>query len=297
MKVTFQTTFRNGLEDLQRVAADLARAQREVSSGRRVHRPSDDPAASSVVVTEAAEQRALDRYVRTADSAEARLLVVDSILSDIIARLSEAEVTASAANNSFATASQRDALALELEGIRDAVYTAITQRFRGTYLFSGAALTTPPYARDMAGNVGPYAGDGQSQVLDIDRTRTVPVTFDGSAVVGSVFDTFAQLAAAVRAGNLNGPGYTIAQGLAELRDALTRVTSAQSRVGAALRDLEEQQGRLDQARRASLERRAAVEEANLAEAISRLQQADAAHRAALGAIATVARQSLLDYLR
>jgi flagellin-like hook-associated protein FlgL len=40
-----------------------------------------------------------------------------------------------------------------------------------------------------------------------------------------------------------------------------------------------------------------VEDANVAEAIARLTSADNAYRAALGAVSSAERQSLLDYLR
>ena len=45
MRVTFGSIFRNGLIDINRTTEELAVRQREVSSGRRIHLPSDDPSA------------------------------------------------------------------------------------------------------------------------------------------------------------------------------------------------------------------------------------------------------------
>lgn len=297
MRVTFDMAFRNGLADINRAAEALQRAQREVSSGRRLHAPSDDPSATAQVIGEYAEQRQVDSYAKASDSAESRLAVADSVLSDVILRIQDAQVKAAAANNSFLTQPQRDALALEIEGIRDALLTAVNQQFRGTYLFSGERLTTAPYQRDASGVIGPYQGNGGSQQIDVDRTRSIAVTFDGSAVVGDLFDGLDQLAAAVRAGNTAGPGFTVSDGLARLGEAFDRATTMQSRIGAALNDVDEQQARLGEVKRASEARRSALEDANMAEAITRMQQADTAHQAALAAVSRSSRPSLLDYLK
>lgn len=296
MRVTFDMTVRNGVHDIQQAADALLRAQRDVSSGRRVHVPSDDPSAAAQIVGEYAEQRAIDSYAKAADSAESRLLVADAVMSDVILRLQDAQTKAAAGANSFLSQTQRDALALELEGIRDALLGAVNQQFRGAYLFSGTMLDTAPYVKDAAGLVSAYQGNADGQEIDVDRSRSVAVTFDGSGFVGDLFDSLAQLIGAVRAGTTSGPGFTVATGLSKLDEAFTRATTAQSRIGASLNAVDEQQGRLGDTRRASVARRSSLEDANMAEAIVKMQQADAAHRAALGAVAAASRQSLLDYL-
>jgi flagellar hook-associated protein 3 FlgL len=296
MRVTFDMTMRNGVHDILRASEALLRAQREVSSGRRVHVPSDDPSAASRIIGEYGELRAIDSYARVTDSAESRLLVADSMLSDIIRRIEDAQTSAAAAANSFLTQTQRDALALELEGIRDAVLSAVNQQFKGTYIFSGTSATTAPYVKDAAGHVGAYQGNTERQMLDVDRSRAVEVTFDGSSVVGDLFDGFQQLIDAVRAGNTSGPGFSVRDGMARLDEAFTRATTQQSRVGAALRAVAEQRTRLSDTKQASLARRSSLEDVNLAEAIARMRQAELAHQAAIGAVGVASRQSLLDYL-
>jgi flagellin-like hook-associated protein FlgL len=54
--------------------------------------------------------------------------------------------------------------------------------------------------------------------------------------------------------------------------------------------------RLEDMRIAAMSRVSKFEDANLAEAISDMSRADSAYRAALGAVSTAARVSLLDYL-
>jgi flagellar hook-associated protein 3 FlgL len=297
MRVTFNTIYRNGLGDINRAASDLARSQREVASLRRVQVPSDDPAASSAIVGERTAMRTIDQYVRATNTVDSRLQVIDSVLSDLILTIESARVAAAAARSSTVTAPQREAYALQLEGLRDAVFTNMNSQVRGDFLFSGTRSDVAPYAR-IAGVVQPYAGDSQRVLLDIDGHRAVEISVDASGLMqGSepvdLFESFAQLIAAVR----NGDGAGIDTGLEALVRAHQRATDVQSRVGGALGALDSHRERLGALRRASDQRRASLEDANLAEAISRMQQADAAHRAALGAMSGMSRLSLLDFIR
>jgi flagellar hook-associated protein 3 FlgL len=293
MRVTFNTTFRDGLEDVTAAAQRLAEWQRQVSSSRRVQTPSDDPSAAAQVVNERAEMAQLDQYRETTDSVEARLRVVDTLLSDMLTNLTNVQTTAAAGRSTILKPEQRQALALQLRGTRDALLLDVNSQFRGSYLFSGTATLTAPFTRDPSGTVQPYGGTSTVQQLDIDTTRSVEVTVDGGAVAGNLFDVLEDLAGAIEAGDMT----TIEAGIQQVNAAFERVTNAQSRVGAVLGDVDAHRLRLDALSRASDARRSSLEDANLAEAISRMQQADTAYQAALSALGTIGRLSLMDYLR
>lgn len=293
MRVTFGQVFRNGLADINRAASDLARWQRQVSSGRRVQVPSDDPAAASGVVGERNEMRVIDQFVKTVDTADSRLKVADSALTDIIKNLTSAQTTAGAGRNSYLTTQQRMSLGLQLRGIRDAVLSDVNSQYSNTFLFSGSALTQSPFTKNGAGVVQPYAGNSTISSVDIGQNQSVEITMDGGAVTGTLFADFDALITAVETGNMTG----IDTGMTALTAAFDRFTNAQSRVGNSLSYLTDQRARLGDSRLASDARRSTLEDANLAEAISGMQAADTAHRAALGAVSGAARLSLLDYLK
>jgi flagellar hook-associated protein 3 FlgL len=296
MRVTFGMSYRNGIHDIQQAAEALNEAQRRVSSGKRVRLPSDDPSAAAEVVGEASQQRGIDRYARATDSVDARLRVVDSALSDILKNLESAQVRTAAAQVSSATPQQRDALALEIEGLRDAILTAANMSFRGTYVFSGTQGTTTPFPKS-GGVVQAYQGNSTQQEIDVDATKAIGVTFDGGAVFGDLFDRFTDLAQAVRDGNMSGAGFNMQNGMDALKAAYERVTTAQSKVGSHLSAIEEVGARLATMRASSKARRSTLEDANMAEAITNMQAADAAHNAALGAVGAISRLSLMDYIK
>lgn len=297
LRVTFNTMHRNALRDIQRTATDYARAQQQVGSGKRYQQTSENPAGAAIGLRERTEIRALDRYVDANDAVDSRLRVVDSVLSDIIRSIETAQVRATQGRTTVLTAEQREAIALEIEGVREAVLTAVNTSYRGIYVFAGASTTAPPYVK-TGSTVSGYQGDTTVVSLDISRTASVAVTVNGGEMMqGSaardLFETLDALAAAIRAGDMSN----IDAGIAELDEAFNRVTAVQGRVGAALNVLPTERARLDELRRASNSRRAAAEEIDLSEAISEMARAKQAQDAALAVTGTNQRMTLLDYLR
>jgi flagellar hook-associated protein 3 FlgL len=296
MRVTFNSVFRNSLYDINRTAEDTARRQREVSSGKRIEVASDDPSAMSTAILEKAETATIDQYIQANDSVESRLMVVDTVMSDVIRQITTAQSKAAAGRSSILTPTQRTALAGEIRQSAAAILTAVSTQYRGMYLFSGGQSTTPPY--NAGPPISPYQGDANVMSIDVSRNKSVQSTFDGGAILQGASPTdllqaLTTLANDVQSGNTVG----IDAGMAELGQAFDRVTNAQTRVGLDLANLVDSRDRLDTLRRASDTRRSDAEDANLAEAISGMQQADQAHKAAMTAFATAGRLSLMDYLK
>jgi len=296
-RVTNNTLFRNSLRDIQSTAEAFARAQQQVASGKRLQQASDDPSSAVTGLRERAEINAVDRYREANDSVDSRLRVTDTVLSDIISSITTAQTKAASGRTTVLTAEQREAVALEIDGVKEAIFTAINTSYRGIYLFAGADNTAAPYSKSGA-TISAYQGDANIVQVDISRTSAAAVTVDGGGLLqgsaaADLFQTLDALATAVRAGNMTG----IDAGLTELEEAFNRVTSAQSRVGATLSALPGEKARLDELRRASDTRRSQAEEISLAEAISEMTRAQQAQQAAIAAAGTSQKASLMDYLR
>jgi flagellar hook-associated protein 3 FlgL len=296
-RVTNNSLFRNSLRDIQSTAEAFAKAQQQVASGKRLQQASDDPSSAVTGLRERAEINAVDRYREANDSVDSRLRVADTVLSDVISSITAAQTKAASGRTTVLTAEQREAVALEIEGIREAIFTAVNTSYRGIYLFAGADNTTPPYVKSGS-TISAYQGDANVVEVDVSRTSSAAVTVDGGSVLqgssaSDLFQTLDGLAAAVRSGDMTG----IDAGLAELGEAFNRVTSAQSRVGATLSALPGEKARLDELRRASDTRRSQAEEISLAEAISEMSRAQQAQQAAIAAAGTSQKASLMDYLR
>lgn len=298
MRVTFNAQNRNSTAGLEGAATRLLEFQRQVSTGKRIEKPSDDPAATLGSIAEHGETATIDQYTRATDSVGSRLSVVDTVLSDLVMQIERSQVSALSARGTTKTPVQREAAARELEGIRDTIFGDMNSSFNGTFVFSGTNSTVAPFTRVGTGPVSAYAGSTNEMVVDIDKQRDVKIAFNGQLITqGSdaqdIFVEFDSLIAAVRAGDDAG----IDAGMDALKRMFDRVSTAQGRVGADLRTIDEHKVRLGEERRASVKRLSALEDTNTAAAITGMAQADAAYQAALGAVNATSRMSLMDYLR
>jgi flagellar hook-associated protein 3 FlgL len=288
MRVTFQSTWKNGLYYANNAAAKVQQRSLEMSSGMKVLKGSDDPTAMAHIINEKTQLGNIDSYIKAADSVESRLSVVDSVFNDMINQITVAQTSGAAGRTTVLNATQRDALATAIEGSRDTILSAINTKFSGAYLFSGGQSLTAPYT-----TAATYDGDANVASLTISDGRTVQTTFDGGAIIGNLFDTLTNLATAVRSGNLSA----VDTEMQALTTGFDRVQAAQTHVGVDLSRLEEDQSRLSSLRLASDKRRAFSEEANMSESISGYTQAETAQQAALSVLSVAGRLKLLDYLK
>jgi len=126
MRVTFNAQNRNSTAGLEGSATRLLEFQRQVSTGKRIEKPSDDPSATLGAIGEHAETAAIDQYARATDSVASRLSVIDTVLSDLIMQIERGQVSAASARGSMKTQLQRDAAATDLESIRDTIFSLST---------------------------------------------------------------------------------------------------------------------------------------------------------------------------
>lgn len=298
MRLSFTALYRDVLVDINRTNEDLAKYTRQVSSQRRLNTASDDPTSAVAAVGEHTEIGTLDQYTRAADSVSSRLTIVDTVMSDIVSKLTAAKSSAAGARSTVLTDTQRQAAANELAGIRDALVSDMNTQYRGKYVFAGSTSTTAPYVLGPGGTVTAYQGDARTVSVDVDRGLAVGVSFNGDALAkgsdtNDMFTELNGLIAAVQTGN----SASIDTGISAMQRAFDRAVAVQTGVGTDLKALEDQKSRLSQLMQASQTRLGADENADLTTAITALKQADTAHSAALSVASTIGKLSLLDFLR
>jgi flagellar hook-associated protein 3 FlgL len=296
MRVTFQTQYKNGIDNIEQAGSRLAELQRQVSSGKRIERISDDPTGAVGALAERNRMAQIDQYQQSGDSAYSRLTVLDSVMSDIVTKLTSAQASATSALGSTAGVEQRTAAAQQLAGLKEALLDDFNASFQGNYVFAGTKSTTKPFD-STNGVVAPYAGSNTEVFSDVGQGHKVAIGFDGGAIArgSAATDVFTTLDDLITAIN-NGDNTAVNDGIAALNEAFNRVTAAQSRVGSQMSMLEAEKQQLSSARLASKTRLSQFEDANMVEAISGMQQADTAYKAALAATASTGKMSLMDYL-
>ena len=297
MRMTAATLYRDAGASMEQAAERLLDFQTQVQTGKRINKPSDDPGGTAIAIGERAELAAVEQYSRTSDSTTSRLQVLDSALSDIVDRLSAAQTAVVGAQGSEKTAADRESAAKTLEGIKQALVSDLNTSFQGAYLFAGANSVAAPFV--ISGTlVSAYQGSTREVQVDLDQNRRATIGLDGSAISkgSAASDVFTVLDSAIAAARA-GDNAALGQAVTDLSAAFDRTSMVQMGVGANLAAIDALQGQLSDRRLAGKARISKIEDADLAQAATGMNQASQAYNATLAATTRIGQVSLMDYLK
>jgi len=305
MRISTAQLFQQGVEAMLERQKDLSETELQVASGKRILRPSDDPSAAvRILDLKEAEQR-LAQYQRNADWATARLEQEETTLQGIGNLLQRARELTVRGNNGTMSTVDRQAIAAEIEQIRDSfLQLTNTRDANGEYIFAGFRTQTPPMKMefdDQGRAQFDYEGDEGQRLLQIGESREVAIGDPGSLFmnvrstdpdrerdIGEIIDTIAW--------NFNN-GDPDDLALTDLDAALDRVLLTRAKIGARMNAIDEQKVSNDAFDLSIREVRASLEDLDYAEAISRFNQQLTALQASQQAFIKLQDLSLFNYLR
>ena len=180
MRISTNEAFRNGIEAIQREQSKLAETQLQLSSGKRILTPSDDPRGAVRALDLRQGIAAVEQYGRNGTLAQSRLQREESVLArmgDALQRVRELTVQAA---NATQTDSSRGAIALELRQVLDNMIDAANTRdANGEFIFAGYRSTSQPFVTNAAGDVE-YLGDEGQRRVAIAPGQTIAISDGGS---------------------------------------------------------------------------------------------------------------------
>jgi flagellar hook-associated protein 3 FlgL len=185
MRISSQTIYNSGVSQLNTLQSQLQRAQLQLSTGRRVLTPADDPVASARALEITQSQELNTQFVTNRSNARSSLSLVDQSLQTTDDLLQDVKRLIVNAGNPGLSQQDRQSLATELEGrLDDLLGQANATDGTGGYLFSGYGLNTQPFAKNSTG--AGYQGDQGARELQVASSRKVPISVSGSQVYEEV---------------------------------------------------------------------------------------------------------------
>jgi flagellar hook-associated protein 3 FlgL len=187
---------------MQRLQAALDYTQRQISTGRRILKPSDDPIAASRALEIRESISRIEQFDRNATIATNRLSQEESALSSVNNVLQRVRELAVQANNGTQTNETRRLIAVEMRQHLDALVQIANQKDgNGSYLFSGNLEDAAPVTR--SGSSYTYNGDQGQRFIQIGESRQVADGDSGAAIFFGIRNgngAFATTSAASNAG-------------------------------------------------------------------------------------------------
>ena len=158
-RISTANTYDSTVDRLVKRQNELGEAQLQLTSGKRVNRPSDDPTAAGRAERALAATARIDAAQRGVDASRALMSQSESALGDAGELLQQAREALVAAGNGSYSDAERKIQADHLRGLRQQIL-AVANRSDGAdgYLFAGQGSSQPPFL-DAPGGVQ-YRGTG-----------------------------------------------------------------------------------------------------------------------------------------
>lgn len=307
MRIATQNAYERGLSTLQSRQQELAQLQEQLTSGKRVARASDDPAAAARAERALATSMRVEAEQRALEASRNMLSLTESALADAGELLQQAREGIVAAGNAAYTDKERANLAQSLRSLREQLLGVANRGDgAGTWLFGGQGAEPPPFV-DGPGGVELRSSGGE---MVTGNAEPLPLTLDGRDAWLQVRDpetgqwdlsAFALLDRV--ATELETPGRsnadiaeTVRGGLAQMDAVTDHLLARRARVGETLNRVDTVQSRLWQQSVTAEADRSAAEDLDMVQAVSDFQNRQTGYDAALKAYSMVQRMSLFQYL-
>ena len=317
MRITQRSLATTSLQGLNRNMEAIARLQAQMTSGKTINKPSDDPTGTNSAMQVRSELAGAVQYARNISDGIGQLDAADSALQSMTKQLQRVrDLTVQASNAGTMSETSRAAIATEVLGLRDSMLGVANSTSQGRPVFGG--VTSGSIAYDAAGSYAGFGGTSTTpaipvtrQVSDADSVRvditgpeafgeTQPAKTVGGTVVPATRDLFAivkDIAAHVSPDPAAPVPGTLAEDLADLDEALSRMSTAAADIGTRTNRIETAKQVNADLQLTLTSRSADIENVDLAKTITNLTMQQTGYEAALSATAKVIQPTLLDFLR
>ncbi|MEI2378688.1 flagellar hook-associated protein FlgL [Priestia megaterium] len=293
MRVTQGMLAANSLKQISNSYNKLETLQNQLSTGKKITRPSDDPVVATKGMAYRSNLSEVNQYKRNLteaqswfDSSESGLEQVNSILQ----RTKELVVQGLNGTNE---SDDREAIAREIEQLKlDYMQVGNTQ-VAGNYIFNGVNVGAPPISENASGiiesniNLDPFS-------VEVSKGIQLRVNIHPENIFGQgAFDLMNNVQTAFEQNDVN----SLKDLSTKVDTQLSTLLAERSELGARSNRLELIENRLDSQEITATKMLSNNEDADIEKVITDLTVQESVHRAALGVGAQIIQPTLLDFLR
>lgn len=299
MRISTNTIYEQGVVRINDLQSGLAKTQQQLSTGRRILTPADDPVAAARALEVSQSQAVNAQFATNRQTAVGSLSAVENALTGVTSLLQDVRVITINAGNATLSDTERGYLATELRGRFDELLgLANTTDGTGNYLFSGYQSTTQPFDQTATGVT--YVADQGQRMLQVDSARQLAISASGQAIFQpgdkDIFKTLDDLATL-----LETPGTTnLTSGLStangDITQALDNVLKVRASVGSRLKELDSLDSAGQDRDLQYSQTLSQLQDVDYAKAISQLSQQKTTLEAAQLSFVKIAGLSLFNYL-
>ncbi|MFH5834871.1 flagellar hook-associated protein FlgL [Proteiniclasticum sp. C24MP] len=305
MRITNNTLTGNYLRNLNRNLKQMQKYQNQLSTGKEISKPSDNPILVARVMGLDNNIRTNEQYGRNIDDSLGWTDTADGAMNEITSVVQRArELVVYGANGSL---SDTDRLALrdEVEMLKGQMVQMLNTNYDGRFIFGGQKTTEPPFsigADDKMTYAGGKNADGEGLISrEIAQGVSIHIESDGSQITtadDAITKDFGALLDNVILAMENGDTDSLSGELLGDMDAhLDNVIRFRSKMGAVYNRLEAAKERNASESLSMTELLSKSEDIDLAEKMMEFSMMSTVYQASLSTGAKILQPSLLDYIR
>jgi len=275
---------------------NMDKYQRQLSTGRKINLPSDNPAGLVKSLRLRTNLVESEQYLANINEGINFMETTDAALNNLNSILQRVRELAVNAANGTNDDSARKAIADEIDQLAEQITLIANTTYGTKHIFAGTNVTHPPYQGGL------WTGNNEALELEIGVgvKLTINLTddamknfFTGDGTVPGVIEYCQNLVTSIRNGNLD----EIDAALTTADVLIDKLLAARSTIGAKVNRLELQQSRLESTQISYTSLLAQNEDADMAEVIMNLKMQESVYLASLAAGARIIQPSLVDFLK
>jgi flagellar hook-associated protein 3 FlgL len=283
------------LAALNQTQLEEQQAELQISTGKSVNEPSDNPTAAALLVENNDRATFTSGYLQSIGAVQGQLSTASSTLSSITTALQQAISLGVEAGGGTLSASDQDGIANQLQSIQSQLVSLANTAYEGNYVFAGTKTSTAPYVVDAASPSGvDYVGNTDVNEVSIGNGYKIAANQPGSQLFSAPGnDVFLAIDNLIQAVQTNTGIGTAVNAVSAANSYLSTQTVF---YGNATDQTQSQTTYLNAAQLQIAQQQNTLGGVDMAAAASNLTQAQTDSQAALAAIGKLSQNNLFDYL-
>ncbi|WP_310607881.1 flagellar hook-associated protein FlgL [Buttiauxella brennerae] len=185
MRISTAMMYQQNMRGVTNAQSEWLRYGEQMSTGKRVTKPSDDPIAASQAVVLSQAQAQNSQYALARTFASQKVSLEENVLGQVTTAIQSAQEKIVNAGNGTLSDDDRASLATDLEGIRNQILNlANSTDGNGRYIFAGYKTDSAPFSGGA--NSITYTGGDTSVTQSVDASRTMTIGHTGTQVFNSL---------------------------------------------------------------------------------------------------------------
>jgi flagellar hook-associated protein 3 FlgL len=292
MRVTQSMISQHTLRNMSKSYEKLMNLQERATSGKKLNRPSDDPIGAVKSLNYRTNLNENNQYKENFTEAYKWLDNSDGSLEEankVMQRIRELTVSAS---NGTKLEDEREAIRLEVSGLKEHLVSIANKNIEGKFLFNGINTGQAP-VDNKNGTI--VVGASEKPIsIELSKGLSIDVSTDETGVFSQAFfDNLTKLEQSLAEGS---SGEEIGDQLSAMDENINSIISARTLIGARTNRLEIMEARLNEQGELLEKKLSDVEDIDFEKAIMDLQMQETVQRAALAVGAKIMQPSLVDFL-